>query len=311
MSVAIIPSPFEAYQPVGADALIGLFLAGRSPQTLRAYRQDLDDFAHYLASPDLDIIAARLLAAGPGPANAIVLSYRTNLVDRRLAAATVNRRLAALRSLVKLARTLGLVTWALEVPGLSAEPYRDTRGPGLAGVRQLLRRVARRQDAKGRRDHAILRLLFDLGLRRSETVALDRADLDLEAGTLAVLGKGRTGKVRLTLPEPTRAALGAWLETRGEAPGPLFPSLDRTMRGGRLSSTSVYRMVRALGAAVGLTVRPHGLRHTAITAALDLTGDLRAVQRFSRHRDVRVLTRYDDNRADLGGVVARRVAATV
>lgn len=96
----------------------------------------------------------------------------------------------------------------------------------------------------------------------------------------------------------------------GEDPGPLFPSLDRAKRGGRLSSTSVYRMVRALGAAVGLAVRPHGLRHTAITAALDLTGDLRAVQRFSRHRDVRVLTRYDDNRADLGGDVARRVAAT-
>ena len=71
-----------------------------------------------------------------------------------------------------------------------------------------------------------------------------------------------------------------------------------------------YRLVRRLGASVGVTARPHGLRHTAITAALDLTGDLRAVQRFSRHRDVRVLTRYDDNRQDLGGDVARRVAAS-
>ena len=54
---------------------------------------------------------------------------------------------------------------------------------------------------------------------------------------------------------------------------------------------------------------PHGLRHAAITAALDLTGDLQAVQRFSRHKDVRTLTVYDDNRQDLGGDVARRVAA--
>jgi integrase/recombinase XerC len=68
-------------------------------------------------------------------------------------------------------------------------------------------------------------------------------------------------------------------------------------------------MVRALGIGVGLSVRPHGLRHAAITAALDLTGDLRAVQRFSRHKDVRTLTVYDDNRQDLGGDVARRVAA--
>ena len=70
-------------------------------------------------------------------------------------------------------------------------------------------------------------------------------------------------------------------------------------------------MVKALGAELGLTVRPHGLRHTAITAALDLTGDLRAVQRFSRHRDVRVLTRYDDNRTDLGGKIAAAVASSV
>jgi integrase/recombinase XerC len=55
--------------------------------------------------------------------------------------------------------------------------------------------------------------------------------------------------------------------------------------------------------------RPHGLWNAAITEALDLTGgDVRAVQRFSRHRDVRVLQRYDDSRRDLAGDVARRVA---
>ncbi|HJS43813.1 MAG TPA: tyrosine-type recombinase/integrase [Gemmatimonadales bacterium] len=203
------------------------------------------------------------------------------------------------------------MAWALDVPGLTAEPYRDTRGPGLSGVRQLLRRVARRRDAKGWRDQAILRLLFDLGLRRGEAAGLDRADLDLEAGTLDVLGKGRTAMVRLTLPEATPAALAAWLEVRGGDSGPLFLRLDRASRAGRLTGTSIYRMVRATGSAVGVTVRPHGLRHTAITAALDLTGDLRAVQRFSRHRDVRVLSRYDDNRADLVGDVALRVAGAV
>jgi integrase/recombinase XerC len=51
------------------------------------------------------------------------------------------------------------------------------------------------------------------------------------------------------------------------------------------------------------------LRHAAVTAALDLTGgDIRAVQGFSRHRDVRVIERYDDSRQDLAGDVARRVA---
>jgi integrase/recombinase XerC len=68
-------------------------------------------------------------------------------------------------------------------------------------------------------------------------------------------------------------------------------------------------MVRKLGEAADVAVRPHGLRHGGITEALDATnGNVRAVQRFSRHRDVRVLTVYDDNRLDLGGDVARLVA---
>src|SRR5439155_20366744 len=156
-----------------------------------------------------------------------------------------------------------------------------------------------------------LRLLFDLGLRRSEVVRLDRADWDRAAGTLAVLGKGRTAKVALTLPPPTQAALERWLAVRGQEPGPLFRSLDRARKGsGRLTGAGLYALVRRLGQQAGLKVWPHGLRHAAITEALDRTGgDVRAVQRFSRHRDLKTLQRYDDNRADLAGDVARRVAA--
>ena len=97
---------------------------------------------------------------------------------------------------------------------------------------------------------------------------------------------------------------------RGDKPGPLFMSLDRGNRGRRLTGRSVHRIVRALGKQAGLgTVRPHGLRHAAITEALDLTrGNVRAVQRFSRHRDLRTLTLYDDNRMDLAGEIARQVA---
>jgi integrase/recombinase XerC len=203
------------------------------------------------------------------------------------------------------------VTWSLEVQGVRSEGYRDTRGPGRAGFLALLGQLDGRPDAKGFRDRALLRLLYDLGLRRAEAVGLDVEDLDRQSGTLAVLGKGRSEKVRLTLPDETRAAVEAWLAVRGDGPGPLFRSIDRAGRlKGRLSGTAVYLIVRQLGQRAGLRARPHGLRHAAITEALDLTGgDVRAVQRFSRHRDVRVLQRYDDNRKDLAGDVARRVAA--
>ena len=91
--------------------------------------------------------------------------------------------------------------------------------------------------------------------------------------------------------------------------GPLFTTLDRASQGSQLSGVGVYLVLPQLGDHVGLRVRPHGLRHAAITRALDLTGgDIRSVQKFSRHKDVRLLQRYDDNRQDLGGAVARRLA---
>jgi integrase/recombinase XerC len=177
----------------------------------------------------------------------------------------------------------------------------------------MLESLAKRKDRKSMRDRALLRCLFDLGLRRAEVLRLDMEDLDMEAGTVAVLGKGRTDKIKLTLPQETRKALEVWISVRGDSPGPVFCSMNRAKPGeGRLTAIGLYGMVRELGRRLGFKVWPHGLRHAAITEALDLTGgNIRAVQRFSRHRDVRVLERYDDNRRDLGGEVAKQVAASV
>ena len=180
----------------------------------------------------------------------------------------------------------------------------------------MLDALDKREGHKAIRDRAIIRLLYDLGLRRAEVVSLDVEDVDLESGAVAVLGKGRTEKIRLTLPPETQAALRDWLSVRGDEPGPLFLNFDRagkgkrlTGKGKRLTGKGLYSMIRKLGESLGIKVWPHGLRHAAITEALDLTNrNLRAVQRFGRHQDVRVLTVYDDNRADLGGEVARQVA---
>lgn len=107
---------------------------------------------------------------------------------------------------------------------------------------------------------------------------------DFEAETVAVIGKGKRERLLLTLTEETKTALRRWLEVRGAEPGPLFLNLDRARKGDRLTGRSVARIVAALGRRVCLTVRPHGLRHAATTFALDRTGgDVRRVQRFSRH----------------------------
>src|SRR5207244_3316192 len=89
---------------------------------------------------------------------------------------------------------------------------------------------------------------------------------------ILILGRGRSQKKEpVTLPEPTRAALAAWLEARGSEPGPLFVNFDRAGKGHRLTGTAVYHIVGWLGAKAGLTVRPQELRHLAITTALERT----------------------------------------
>jgi integrase/recombinase XerC len=295
-----------------ARRLLDQFLQSRAARTLDAYAEDLGDFAAWRGVGCVDAVR-ELLGDSNGAANALALEYRTHLVGRQLAPATINRRLSALRSLVKLARTVGVVTWPLDVESMAQKRYKDTSGPGERAVTAMLDEAAGRVDVKGVRDEAILRLMHDLALRRFQIAGLDVGHVDVGAGRLSIVDKGAPERQWITLPEPTREALRAWLDVRGGEPGdPLFVNCDRAGKapGARLTARSIHRVVQRLGAAVGVQARPHGMRHTAITVALDRTGgDVRAVQQFSRLRDIRTLATYDDNRRDLAGQVARLVAA--
>lgn len=305
----IIPSAKEnlSIEKSRAEELARAFFSGRNARTLEAYKQDLEDFKIFLKAETLAASIEKLLGAEAGAANGLVLNYRAHLLERGLSPATINRRLAALRSFGKLARLLGAVGWAIEVGNVKGESYRDLRGPTKRNLKRVLVELSARTDKKARRDFAILRLLYDLGLRRNEVASLDLAHINFEAGSIALLGKGQNQRMALTLPKETLAAVERWLELRGREPGALFLNLSRTGQGGRLTGRSLLRVVRSYGLG-----RTHGIRHLAITEALDLTsGNLRAVQRFSRHKDVRVIGLYDDNRQDLGGDIARRLAESV
>lgn len=294
--------------------LLAAFLSGRNQRTIDAYSADLDDFRAYLRAGDIDAASRILLTMEPGDANAAVLGYRSHLVDRGLSPATINRRLAALRSLVKLGRILGAVTWTLEVPNLKAQAYRDTKGPGRPAVRAMMDHCRDRGDRKGVRDFALLRMLFDLGLRRSEASELDLEHINLEAATVSILGKGRIQRETLSMPRATIEALRAWISVRGSKPGPLFTSCDNARKGnGRLSSEGVYKTVRRIGERVGVKTRPHGIRHTAITEAVKAATSagygLEEVTDFSRHASVTTLMIYRDRERNVQGKLAEAVAA--
>jgi integrase/recombinase XerC len=292
------------------DVLAQLLSDKRSPNTRRAYAKDLRDFFRFLAGipAPTTLVVKEFLGLDRFAALSWVLKYKAHLrSERGLKEATVNRRLSAIKSLVRLGNQLGQCRYTLsEVKGDKVVRYRDTTGVSKEVYRKLLG-VPDRSTLKGKRDYAILRLLWDNTLRRGEIEQADIKDLDLEGRSLLILGKGKgQQKEAVTLSRPTVEALWDWLHSRRELDRdrPLFVALDRCSYGQRLSGTAIYKIVETIAKEAGVSKKmsPHRVRHSGITAALDATnGDVRRVQKLSRHADLNTLMIYDDNRRDVQG----------
>lgn len=314
-----LPAPRPALPAKPAPRnVVDAFLDGRNPRTLDAYERDLTDFGRFQRTHARQAVEW-LIGMDHGEANELVFGYRSHMAGRGLAPATIARRLAAIRMVVKYARTTGRINWALDVPSPKVEPYRDVTGPSQDEWKALLR-TAEAAAATGKpkplRDLALVRVLRDLALRRREPLALNVGDVDLaaEPASLPIVGKGRSGAERRTLTRQSRDALARWLAVHPDPrpDAPLFVRLDNAgVEPTQLSGEAVRLIVAALGRRAGLAraVRPHGLRHSSITHALDLTdGNVRDVQRHSRHAKLETLLIYDDRRTDVAGRVAQMVA---
>lgn len=302
------------------DRLLEVWRASLSAATRPAYLADLQLFAAWAGMPTAQTLVAKLLAGGKVAAEAHVLRYLTHLLEQeRRAPATVARRRAAIRSVVRIANGLGLVEWTLTAPlPRSARPraYRDTRGPGLAAVRRMREVAAAQLGVKGFRDVALLGMLYGLGLRRAELCSLEISDYDRGERKLKMVGKGHRDAELVTVPAALADEIAAYLSARGSpTSGPLFANCDRAGQGsGRLTASGLYKFVRKLArrADVRTPVSPHRIRHSAITDALDGTkGDVRRVKRFSRHSKLETVLTYDDARRDDAGEVATMLAASL
>lgn len=300
------------------DVLADLLADKRSPNTRHAYEKDLKDFFRFIASSDpLPELVTEFLRLDRFRAVTLVLKYKAHLIDRGLKEATINRRLAAIKSLVAFARKMGKCDYTLEdIKCEKVKPYRDTTGISKDAYKRMLA-IPDRDTLKGKRDYALLRLLWDNALRRSEISQADIKDLDLEVRSLLIIGKGNgSQKEAVSLSRPTVNAILDWLQARQELDinQPLFIALDNANYGHRLSGTSIYRLVEAVASSAGISKKlsPHRIRHSGITAALDATGgDVRRVQKLSRHANLNTLMIYDDNRQDVQGEISSLLADMV
>ncbi len=302
------PYIFDGFSP---NILTALLTDKRSLNTRRAYEKDLRYFFRAVyGQPPHESAIAQFLQLNRFDSIAIVLRYKSDLIARGLKESTINRRLSALKSLVNFAAKLGKCNWNLDdIQTETVQTYRDTTGIKPESMRQILLKIDQ-NTPKGKRDFAILRLLWDNALRRNEVVGTNIGDFDYEGRSLQILGKGRgSQKSSISLSLGTANAIQEWLsvrETKGKDQ-PLFPSLDPAHREHRLTGTAIYQIVEKLAIAAGITKKmsPHRIRHSAITAALDATnGNVRKVQKLSRHKKLDTLMLYDDNRTNMQGEVS-------
>jgi integrase/recombinase XerC len=256
-----------------------------SPNTIRAYGEDLRQFADYLEGT---------LGRLPRPEDAdhvLIRGFLAELHRRGLKKSSSARKLAGLRTFFRFLCREGR---------LERNPARALLSPRLekriptpleeAQVETLLDVPG--DDAASVRARAILELLYATGIRCAELVGLDVGEIDIDARMVRVLGKGRKERIVLF---GTRAqdALRAWLSLRAGL-RPKSDGVFLNLRGGRLSDRSVRALVTRRVKQVALTRRcsPHTLRHSFATHLLARGADLRAIQELLGHASLSTTQRY-------------------
>lgn len=281
----------------GADSRqIGMFLdmlaaeRGARPNTLSAYRSDLDDFSDYAASTGSSVAAAT---------SDDIRGYLGELARRGLAPTSVARKLSAVRQLF---RFLYAERYRADDPAAILEgPKRGRSLPKTLTIAETDRLIAaarayadkaelsaaERQRAV--RLHCLLELLYATGLRVSELVGLPASAARRDQRMLLVRGKG--GKERMVpLNDAARNAVSTYRALLGDTKhrdSPwLFPSFGQD---GHLTRQHFARDLKELAAQAGLrsqAVSPHVLRHAFASHLLQNGADLRVVQTLLGHSDI-------------------------
>ena len=254
---------------------------GLAANSVEAYGRDLRRYAGHLA--------AMGISGWERVGRAEIQAHLAELVRRGLSPRSQARALSAIRSLHALlaAERLTPVNPTDEIDA----PRAGRRLPSFLSRDEIARLLAAPdpRTPAGRRDRAMLELLYATGLRVSELVSLELNDVDLETRVLLARGKGRKERI-VPVGAPAGEAVRAWLSGARDAllRGRRSRHLFVTPRGGRMTRQGFAKLLdrHARAAGIARRVSPHKLRHSFATHLLEGGADLRAVQVMLGHADV-------------------------
>lgn len=249
-----------------------------SDKTILSYGKDLEQFEKFLKKLDEKIKLETVDAD-------LIRSWVINLMDEKMAASSVNRKLSSLRSFYRYLLRKGLV---------QVDPVQKVTGPKKKkplptfvkeeDMNRLLDEVPFGDDFEGVRDKLILEVFYVTGVRRSELVALNDADIDYSASTIKVTGK-RNKQRLIPFGERLKGMLSTYQQLRDEMIPQRSEAFFVQKNGERVTAGLVYNMVkRDLSKVVTLKKRsPHVLRHSFATNMLNNRASLGAVKELLGH----------------------------
>jgi integrase/recombinase XerD len=280
------PARTQPFEHLLLDFLAYLeFERGLSRNTLEAYRSDLLQFGEWLGRTHRDP-----LGVGHSELSEFANEIATGRADKPPAAsATLQRKVACLRSFYRHLRRTGVLT--TDPTAHLRAPKQGRKLPQVLSrdeVAELLRQP-RGTEPAALRDRALLETMYACGLRASEAIDLEVGDVDLEDGILRARGKG--SKERLVpVGSAAARALTAYLQRgRARLVGDRWEArLFVNQRGAGLSRQGLYKIVQRHAASAGLASKmsPHTLRHSFATHLLAGGCDLRSLQEMLGHADI-------------------------
>lgn len=252
-----------------------------SDNSIRGYVTDLESFLKHMEK--LGIVEFNQLEIEH------IRSWLANLQSNGIARATLTRRIVSIRAFTNWAAANGWLTSDLGANLAIPKPHRVLPevlnvDEAATVIKSLEVRVAEEPTALNYRDLAILEVLYGSGIRVSELCGLDLGDIDNSRNTLNVIGKANKQRV-VPLGIPAMTALSNYLKNgRGEFVNQLSQSaVFLGSRGKRIDQRTVRQIVYEAMKAVGASMGPHGLRHSAATHLLEGGADLRTVQEILGH----------------------------
>ena len=299
-------APTDSLRALGERWLDELLaVRGLSPMTVESYRQDIASLAAFLEESGAESCTASQALSRLDDEQ--LLLFVVWLRRRGDGKRTLARRLSCLR---------GFLGWCVDQHLMTGNPAELLDGPKLPRVlpnvlsrEEVLALIDApdRHSRLGRRDRAMLELMYASGLRVSELVNLRPLDIDLQRGVVRVFGKGR--KERLV---PMHARAVAVMDDYLRNVRPDFSPQDSRVflnrSGMGLTRQAVWKLIRryALEARIGRDISPHTMRHTFATHLLEGGADLRTVQMLLGHSDLAATELYTHVRSDILEDVYRR-----